>query len=65
MTMTTFISVTSIKSSARNTIARRFGVKVDWHTVSGKRRYVLSIPGSMATSEFVREVQAAVDAAAN
>jgi hypothetical protein len=61
--MTSFINVTDLKTSTRNAIARRFGVKVDWHTVSGKRRYVLSIPGAMTGGTLVADIEAAIRAA--
>ncbi len=63
MTTQTFIDVSHLKHFSRTAIARRFNVKLDWHSTFGKRRYVLCISAGRTAGALVREIEAAVNAA--
>jgi hypothetical protein len=58
----TFISVTHLPASRRRAIAKRFGLQLDWVTVSGQRRWMLTLPGRLCGRGIEREIEAAVDA---
>jgi phage baseplate assembly protein W len=59
----TYIDASHINASIRNAIAANFGCGTDSNRIGGKLWHLIVVPGRLATSDRVRDIERAVAAA--